>query len=521
MVGNTASSDRSILGDDPSLKERVGARAGRFVVVGGAGPAGLTAAYEMTKHGIPGVVVEKDSVVGGIARTVNAEGWRFDIGGHRFFTKVKEVEDLWHEMMGDDFLTRPRLSRIYYKGRFYYYPLRAFNALRNLGIFEAFLCVLSYIKARLFPRPTEESFEDYIINKFGQRLYKHFFKTYTEKVWGVPCTEIRAEWAAQRIKGLSLTSAIINAVFKPKKQGIKTLIERFEYPRLGPGMMWEKFKDYVEQHGIEVRMDTEVEKILWDGNCITGVIVHPKGKDPYEIQATDFISSMPIKELVAKMDPPPPDAVRQAAQGLRYRDFLTVALVINEENLFEDNWIYIHSPDVKLGRIQNFKNWSPEMVPDLKKTCLGLEYFVFEGDDLWSMSDDALVKLGEEELLKLGLIEPGKVERGWVVRMPKAYPMYDSGYDQRIKTLRDFLDSVDGLHPVGRNGMHKYNNQDHSMLTAMLAVRNITGACYDVWSVNVEQEYHEEGEEVSLSDKRATATGTHIEAPMPATSTGS
>jgi protoporphyrinogen oxidase len=472
----------------------------RYVVVAGAGPAGLTAAYEMTKHGLDGIVFEKDTVVGGIARTVDIEGWRFDIGGHRFFTKVREVEDLWHEMMGSDFITRPRLSRIYYKGRFYYYPLRAFNALSNLGIFEAFRCVLSYMKARMFPRPKEESFEDYIVNKFGERLYKHFFKTYTEKVWGVPCTEIRAEWAAQRIKGLSLTSAIVNAVFKPKKQGIKTLIERFEYPRLGPGMMWEKFTEYVQAHGIEVRMGTEVEKVKWDGRRITGAVLRPSIGEPYSVEATDFISSMPIRELIAKMDPPPPEEVRRAAEGLRYRDFLTVALVIDEEHLFDDNWIYIHSPDVKLGRIQNFKNWSPEMVPEQSKTCLGLEYFAFEGDDLWTMSDDALVKLGEEELLKLGLIRPGTVERGWVVRMPKAYPMYDSNYEDRIETLREFLDSVEGLHPVGRNGMHKYNNQDHSMLTAMLAVRNIAGGSYDVWGVNVEQEYHEEGEEVSVSE---------------------
>ncbi len=484
----------------------------RFVVVAGAGPAGLTAAYEMTKHGIAGVVIEKDSVVGGIARTVNADGWRFDIGGHRFFTKVKEVEDLWHEMMGEDFIVRPRLSRIYYNGRFYYYPLRAFNALFNLGIVEAILCVLSYLKARIAPRPNEESFEDYIINKFGERLYRHFFKTYTEKVWGVPCTEIRAEWAAQRIKGLSLTSAVINAVFKPKKQGIKTLIERFEYPRLGPGQMWERFAERVQESGIEVRMNTEVERILWDEGRISGAVVRPLGKEPYTIEATDFISSMPIKELIAKMDPPPPEQVRQAAEGLRYRDFLTVALVIDEENLFEDNWIYIHSPDVRLGRIQNFKNWSPEMVPDPSKTCLGLEYFVFEGDDLWTMSDDALIKLGEEELLKLGLIRPGTVERGWVVRMPKAYPMYDSEYQDRIDTLREFIDSVEGLHPVGRNGMHKYNNQDHSMLTALLTVRNIAGASYDVWAVNVEQEYHEEGEEISVTEGKESVVTASSEA---------
>lgn len=466
----------------------------KHIAIIGGGPAGLTAAYEMTRFGLKGVVFEKDSVVGGISRTVERDGYRFDIGGHRFFTKVREVESLWHEMIGEDFITRPRLSRIYYNGKFFYYPLRAMNALKNLGIVEAFLCVLSYMKAKIFRRKSNESFEDYIINNFGERLYRHFFKTYTEKVWGIPCTEIRAEWAAQRIKGLSLWSAVVNAVFKPKGQGIKTLIEEFEYPVLGPGMMWEKFVDYVEAKGVPVRMETEVVKIHWDNNFVTGVTARDaEGRETYH-SVSDVISSMPIQELIAKMTPTVPPEVSEAAKGLRYRDFLTVALVVDEESLFDDNWIYVHSPDVKLGRIQNFKNWSPALVPDSSKSCLGLEYFVFEGDELWNSDDEDLIALGEREMVTLGLIETGSVEKGYVVRMPKAYPMYDVDYAHRIQVLRTFLDSIPNLHPVGRNGMHKYNNQDHSMLTAMFAVRNINGANLDVWNVNVEDEYHEVGE---------------------------
>lgn len=463
------------------------------VAIIGGGPAGLTAAHELTKHGIEGVVFEKDSVVGGISRTVERDGYRFDIGGHRFFTKVSEVEDLWHEMIGEDFITRPRLSRIYYGGKFFYYPLRAMNALRNLGIFEAFLCVLSYLKAKIFKRKSNESFEDYIVNNFGERLYKHFFKTYTEKVWGIPCTEIRAEWAAQRIQGLSLWSAVVNAVFKPKGQGIKTLIEEFEYPVLGPGMMWEKFTAFVEAKGIPVHMETDVIKIHWEPGKVTGVTArHPDGSEK-RYDATDVVSTMPIQELIAKMDPPVSADVAEAGKGLKYRDFLTVALVVDEEHLFDDNWIYVHSPDVKLGRIQNFKNWSPALVPDPLKSCLGLEYFVFEGDDLWNSADEDLIALGEKEMVTLGLIKENTVEKGYVVRIPKAYPTYDADYSSHIEILREFLDALPNLHPVGRNGMHKYNNQDHSMLTAMLAVRNIDGANFDVWEVNVEDEYHEAG----------------------------
>jgi len=466
------------------------------VIIIGAGPSGLTAAYELCKVGVKSIVLEKDEVVGGISRTVNYRGYLFDIGGHRFFTKVKAVDDLWREILEEEkFLKRRRLSRIYYNKKFFHYPLQATNALFGLGIYNSFLTFLSYTKTQLFPIKPELSFEDWISNRFGRRLYHTFFKTYTEKVWGIPCNEISAEWAAQRIKGLSLLSALKNALIssqpKNKSNIIKTLIDSFEYPEKGPGMMWETVADIIKSKGSQLKLNAGVEKILWQKDKVTALEIITDGKKEL-IPGTDFISTMPIQELIRKMEPSVPDEVRHAADILSYRDFLTVSLIINKANLFEDNWIYIHDETVKVGRIQNFKNWSPEMVPDQNKTCLGLEYFCFEGDSLWTMSDEDLIALGTKELGMLELVDPNDVEDGAVVRMPKAYPVYDSKYADALVIIRKFLDGLNNLHLVGRNGMHKYNNQDHSMLTAMLTVKNIMGANYNVWDVNVEQEYHEE-----------------------------
>jgi protoporphyrinogen oxidase len=476
------------------------------VVIIGAGPSGLTAAYELCKIGVKSVVLEKDEVVGGISRTVNYRGYLFDIGGHRFFTKVKAVDDLWREILEEEkFLKRRRLSRIYYNKKFFHYPLQPTNALFGLGIYNSFRTFLSYSKTQLFPIKPELSFEDWISNRFGRRLYYTFFKTYTEKVWGIPCNEISADWAAQRIKGLSLLSALKNALItsqpKNKSNIIKTLIDSFEYPEKGPGMMWETVADIIKSKGSQLKLNAGVEKILWQKDKVTALEITTDGKNEL-IPGTDFISSMPIQELVRKMEPSVPDEVRHAADILSYRDFLTVSLIINKANLFEDNWIYIHDEAVKVGRIQNFKNWSPEMVPDPNKTCLGLEYFCFEGDSLWTMSDEDLIRLGTKELGMLELVDPNDVEDGAVVRMPKAYPVYDSKYADALIIIRNFLDGLNNLHLVGRNGMHKYNNQDHSMLTAMLTVKNIMGANYNVWDVNVEQEYHEE---IKDEDKKQMA----------------
>ena len=490
------------------------------VVIIGGGPAGLTAAWELSKADISSVVLEKDHVVGGIARTINYRGYRFDIGGHRFFTKVRAVDQMWREVLAEDeFLHCSRLSRIYYNRKFFYYPLRAANALLGLGLWNSVLILLSYIKARIFPVRPEETLEQWVSNRFGRRLYHIFFKTYTEKVWGIPCSEIRAEWAAQRIKGLSLVSAVKNAIFaarpKNKAEVIKTLIDAFDYPKHGPGQMWETVTRLVEQRGHRVKLGSDVVKIIWHGNQVESVIIERDGLRD-SVSGTDFISSMPLRELVEKLDPPAPDEVRRAAQKLSYRDFLTVALIINRRELFPDNWIYVHDPEVKLGRIQNFKNWSKYMVPDESQTCLGLEYFCFEGDGLWTMSDAELIELGKRELEQINLARADEVTDGAVVRMPKAYPVYDGVYAEALNVVREFLSSFTNLQMVGRNGMHKYNNQDHSMLTAMLAARNVInadGKQYDLWKVNADQEYHEEVTDNDESNEWAELAATQPKVP--------
>ena len=477
------------------------------VVIIGAGPAGLTAAYELAKRGLPSTVLEADGVVGGISRTAERDGWRFDIGGHRFFTKVRAVEELWREILPEDeFLVRPRMSRVFYNGRFFDYPLRPANAVKGLGPVEAVRCVASYAWARLRPPKDQSSFEGWVAARFGWRLYGIFFKTYTEKVWGVPATEIRADWAAQRIKNLSLGKAILNAVRPRRNQTeITSLIEEFRYPKLGPGMMWERCTELVEEAGSEVLLHAPVDKVRHRDGAAESVTARV-GDREQAFPCDAVVSSMPIGALVRAMDPPAPPGVIAAADGLKYRDFLTVALVVPEHAAFPDNWIYVHSPEVRLGRIQNFGAWSPHLVKN-GRTCLGLEYFVFEGDDLWTMDDDALVALATRELDTLGLVDAALVQRGYVVRMPKAYPVYDDAYQANVTVLKEWLEAhVPNVHPVGRNGMHRYNNQDHSMVTAMLAVENILGARHDVWSVNVDEEYHEQksatGRDAPVLDRR-------------------
>ncbi len=466
----------------------------RQIVIVGAGPAGLTAALALTKRGESPTIFEADSVVGGISRTEVRDGWRFDIGGHRFFTKVREVEDLWHEILPpEDFLMRPRMSRIYYRGKFFDYPLRATNALRNLGIRESVACVASYAWVRVRPPKDLTTFEGWTASRFGWRLYRIFFKTYTEKVWGVPANQIQADWAAQRIKNLSLGRAVLNSLMPKRNQkDITSLIEEFQYPKFGPGMMWERCREVVEASGAKVVFDSKIVAIEHeDGRAVAVTIDSDGARTRYP--ASDVVSSMPFGALVAAMRPEPPAEVLAAARGLRHRDFLTVALVIPESAAFPDNWIYVHSPDVKLGRIQNFGSWSPFMVKE-GRTCLGLEYFVNEGDEWWSLPDDELIRRAKAELATLKLVDPALVEAGYVVRMPKAYPVYDGTYAANVDILRGWLaQNASNVYPVGRNGMHKYNNQDHSMLTALLSVENmIDGAVHDVWAVNVDDEYHEE-----------------------------
>jgi len=470
------------------------------VVIIGAGPAGLTAAYQLSKQNIASTVLESDNVVGGISRTATADGWRFDIGGHRFFTKVQPVEDLWFEILGpDDFLRRPRMSRIYYRGKYYDYPISAMNALKNLGPIEAARCVGSYLWVRVHPPKDKSTLEGFVASRFGWRLYRHFFKTQSEKVWGVPCTEIQADWGAQRIKNLSLFRAVWEAL-KPerirrrasKTKQVTSLIEEFNYPKYGPGMMWERCAELVTANGVKIVFDSKVTKVEHENGFAVATTALTEGV-PARYQCTHVISSMPIGELLRAMDPPVPPEVQAAADGLRYRDFITVALVLPEADGFPDNWIYINDPTVEVGRIQNFGSWSPYLVKD-GRTCLGLEFFVNEGDHMWTKPDADLIEQGKRELHEIGLLDdPTRVEAGYVVRMPKAYPMYDAAYKENVAKLAEWLEQhAPNVYPVGRNGMHRYNNQDHSMYTAMLSVENILGAHHDVWNVNVEADYHEE-----------------------------
>lgn len=470
------------------------------VIVAGAGPAGLSAAAELVAAGpdkYAVTVLEKDpEYVGGIARTVSYRGYRFDIGGHRFFSKSAEITAWWQRRLGPEFIGVRRLSRIFYRGKFFDYPLKPLNALRGLGVWTSALCMASYVKSRLHPIKPEKSFADWITNRFGEKLFRIFFKTYTEKVWGLPCEGISADWAAQRIKGLSLLTAIRNALFpQPTRAGtavVKTLIDQFQYPKFGPGQMWEKTRDDIVAAGGEVVMGEEVVAIETAADRAVAIVTRNAAGAETRWPGDHFIISIPLRETAMAIRPPLPATARGAAGRLRYRDFLTVALMVRRPDLFPDNWIYVHDPNVRLGRIQNFNNWSPHLVPDPNTTCLGLEYFCFEGDDLWTAPDSDLIALGRRELAQLGLVPAADVTDGCVVRMPKAYPVYGPGYLDDVAAIRGALARFGNLQVVGRNGMHKYNNQDHSMMTALLAARNIGGAAFDLWKVNTDAEYHEE-----------------------------
>ena len=476
------------------------------ILVIGAGPAGLTAAYLLTKAGVRTTIIEADpNYVGGISRTVNYKGFLLDIGGHRFFSKSREVMDLWSEILPDDFIERPRLSRIYYNGRFFAYPLNAFEALDKLGYFESLRCILSYSFRQLSPHANPKTFRKWVSNQFGDRLYSIFFKTYTEKVWGMSCDEISADWAAQRIEGISFRAALA-ALRKSFRRGapavgkdsepIKTLTEHFHYPRKGPGMMWEAAAAKIRGAGGQIVMATTFSGIRRDK--ATGLIrVETRGPDGEftTFAAGHVISSAPMRDLVRALGSEVSCAAE--AERLRYRDFLMVALIVRKPHVFPDNWIYIHEQAVKVGRIQNFRAWSPEMVPDDSLTCLGLEYFCFEGDGLWAASDAELIARARTELAQIGLAAEADCVDGCVIRQAKAYPIYDDQYKANVEAIRNELSQrIPNLHPVGRNGMHKYNNQDHAMMTAMLTVRNILSgeSIYDVWKVNDDAEFHEMGQ---------------------------
>ena len=463
----------------------------------GGGPAGLTAGYVLALKGERGQVFEADDIVGGIARTQEVRGYRFDLGGHRFFTKLGPVEKLWHAMMGEDFLTRPRLSRIYYNQSFFAYPLVAKDVLARLGIVESTLCAISYLWSsakRPFRRKEPETFEEWVTDKFGHRLYGAFFGPYTEKVWGIPGSEVRAQWAAQRIKNFSLPLALLT-ILGLRRQHVTTLIEEFQYPRKGPGQMWERFQAYLGHHDVPVNMEHRVLSIKRDGFKATSVLLERDG-EPVEVAVDAVLSSLPLSEMVLMLDPPPPEKVRAAAKRLRYRDYVLVALMTTQSEPFPDNWIYVHDPGTRAGRVQNFGAWSPDMVKP-GTTCLGVEYFCFEGDDMWEMPEQEAIEFAKAEMARIKLLDPSLVFDGVKVNVRKAYPMYDATYMENVEVLRHYVESFGNLKTFGRNDLHRYNNQDHSMWSAILATLNLVdGTDYDVWSINTEDAYHEEGDVV-------------------------
>lgn len=467
------------------------------IVIIGAGPAGLAAALELTNAGERCVVLESDpAYVGGIARTVNYKGYRLDIGGHRFYTKIEEVSEWWHALLPDDFIEVKRISRIYYQQRFLDYPLRAWDAFSKMGLAFSMLAVMSHLYRKARPIPKEVSFRDWVVNRFGDRLFETFFESYTEKVWGMKCTEISADWAAQRIQGLSLKDVIVRAVKPDFARGndpaFKTLIDTFHYPRLGCGMLWERARDRVVEGGNEVLMDKTVVGLETADNRVTQIECVDSNGNRFHYPCRDVISSMPLRDLIEAFDEAPDD-VRDAARKLRYRDFITVGLKVDRPHIFSDNWIYVHDPGVRVGRVQNFKNWSPDMVPDPSVSFVGLEYFCFAGDGLWTMADEDLIALGKEEFERIGLARQSEVSDACVVRMPKAYPIYDADYREAVDVIRGWVGQIENIWSSGRNGMHQYNNQDHSIMSALVSARNILGTDRrDPWSIGHDAEYLEE-----------------------------
>jgi protoporphyrinogen oxidase len=464
------------------------------VAVLGAGPAGLTAAYILAGRGERAMVFENDLAVGGLAKTIELDGYRFDLGGHRFFTKLKAVERLWDEVLGEEMLTRPRLSRIYYRGKFFSYPLKAEDVVSRLGLWESALCGASYARTKLRSKPPAETFEEWVTSRFGSRLYDAFFRSYTEKVWGIPGSEIRSEWAAQRIKDFSLFKALLKIVGLDRKT-VTTLIEEFKYPRHGPGQMWEAFQRHVEARGVPVQLGSRCVAVRHHDSRVESVVVRTNGHE-VEHPVESVVSSIPLGELVLALDPAAPDEVQEAARKLRYRDLVVVALMTSDPEPFPDNWIYVHDPGTRAGRVQNFGAWSPDMVRP-GTTCLGVEYFCFEDDDIWRLPGPEAVSLARDELARIGLVDPSSILDGVKILVPKAYPMYDRQYREAVAMLRGYLAGFPNLETCGRNGLHRYNNQDHSMWTAILATLNLLDdEHYDVWSVNTEEEYLEEGEAV-------------------------
>jgi protoporphyrinogen oxidase len=458
------------------------------VVIIGAGPAGLAAGYELTRRGVRCLLLEKSGYIGGLSRTEVNQGYRFDVGGHRFYSGNDEAVRIWKEMLGDDLLTVARRSRICYKGRFFHYPLDLFNVLGNLGGLQSGLILLSFLGAKILPHRREETFQQWVTNRFGHRLYRDFFQAYTEKVWGIPCSQLSSDWAAQRIGGMSMITAIRSALFGAN--GTRTLVQEFYYPMLGSGQMWERFAAAIAGQGGHLHLNREVVSLRRRDDRVCAVTIR-EGDRIVEIQAENVISSMPLTGLIPRIQPAPSDDVLAAAGALRHRSFIQVSLIVKGGQAFADNWLYVHDPEVRVGRIQNYRNWSIQMTPDASGTCLGMEYFCNEGDDLWCQSDEALAAMAKGELAYLGLARGADVQGGAVIREAHAYPVYDRDYRANLDTIRHYLASLSNFQTIGRSGMHRYNNQDHSMLSGLMAARNLLGCRQDVWTVNTERSYGE------------------------------
>ncbi len=473
----------------------------RVGIVGG-GPAGLTAAYYLSRHGVSVTVFEADPInVGGISRTIEFKGFHIDIGGHRFFSKSKLIEDLWTEMLPNDFLVRDRSSKIYFDKKFFSYPLKPFEVLSKLGPLEAVKCIGSFLIASLFPIRDPKTFKDWVTNHFGARLFRMFFESYTEKVWGRKTDQISADWAAQRIHGLSIWSiarSMLPDINPSRHKIVKSLLTTFRYPRKGPGMLWKECAAKIEVAGGHVCMGQRIVEIRVDESAYLISLVAQDQTNPSDKRRFEFdhvITSAPMAETVRQLQPHADDETLSAAATLRYRNFITVGVILKDRGRLPENWIYIHEPAVLVGRIQNFKSWSPEMVPDPALTCFGLEYFCDQDDSFWARKDDDLKALGIRELVELGLCEPLDVLDAVVIRQPKAYPVYDNNYRATVETIRRGISlRTNRLQMVGRNGMHKYDNQDHAMMTGYLAAQNILAGheLYDLWRVNQDAEYLEE-----------------------------
>lgn len=465
----------------------------------GAGPAGLAAALRLTQNGLRNIgIVDRNGVIGGLSRTETKGGVRFDIGPHRFFSKSREINQVWHDTLGEDFVPVDRLTRIYYKNKFFNYPIKAFDALSKLGPLESVAAFLSFIEANRRRRSDPGNFEDWITWKFGTKLYETFFKTYTEKVWGIPCSEISAEWASQRIKGLDILQTIKNALFTGTKNRVKTLVEEFHYPILGAGQMYEAMADTVASRGVDFTLDARITGFNRVDDQITSVDIIDGRGTPVNISARHFFSSIPLTHFFEMLTPPPAPSIQRAAESLYYREHITVDLLVDGDGLFPDQWLYIHAPDMRMARVANYNNFSRAMVGHKKKTALSAEYFVFQHDDVWKRSDEDLAELAVDELAYMNLIDRETIEKAWVVRETEAYPTYYLGFQEPYEKLKSELDGLKNLYSIGRGGMYKYNNQDHSIMSGLLAADNCanpSGTPYNLWQINVDAEYHEGAEQ--------------------------